>query len=61
MSFLLADPSPVDAPPSGRTSGPSGDVPTTQSQFHVDDINTTSLAGLSTHLQINPQVSVCMW
>ncbi len=54
--FAVADPSPVDSQPVGGSTGSTGSIPATQSQFHVDDINTTSLTGLSTHLQINPQV-----
>ena len=57
--YSIADPSPVEAPaPAGAVGGPSGALPVTQFQFHVDDINVTSIAGLSIHLQINPQVCI---
>ena len=31
-------------------------VPAAHSQFHVDDINVTSLSGMTPHLQISHQV-----
>ena len=58
-SLSCLDPSPVDPQPSGGTlAQQSVGAPSTQSQFHVDDINTSSLAGLYTHLQLNPQVCI---
>lgn len=31
-------------------------VPAAHSQYHVDDINVSSLSGMTPHLQISPQV-----
>ena len=50
----------VGGPPGGPlgASGPGAQPVPPQPLFHPDDINVQSLAGLTPHLQINPQVKI---
>ena len=54
---VSSDPSPVEPQPGvHHTVGLAGNSTTTQSMFHIDDINIGSIDGLAQHLQINAQV-----